>query len=192
MVSLISTWRGNCSVIDADVHQLARSFHFSKPPRLQFDPHRSFASGRFAADPLKDRAGGAARMGDARQDAVAKRYTRPSSGCSGICCVEDFIERLNRQCRAPGMWGPLDQQSGRELTSTVPTTRARHAPIQTNEHTAEIHLRACCLLQPLQSRAPSHRPQHLQGDSFRGHARMETSRRRKHVGFNDAAISAPS
>src|SRR5450631_1565756 len=59
----------------------------------------------------------------------------------------------------------LAQQSGGKFASTLPTTGASDAPVPTDEHAAKIHCGARCLSQPLQPRAPSHRPQHLQEPS---------------------------
>lgn len=71
-----------------------------------------------------------------------------------------------------GMRGALDQQPRRELAPAVPAARVRHAPIQTDEHTAEIHLRARSLTQPLQPRSTSHKPHYLQGESLCRHGRV--------------------
>src|SRR5450755_4005141 len=68
---------------------------------------------------------------------------------------------------------PLDQQSSGEFAPAVSATRTCHALVQANGYVAEIHVRARVYSQPFPSRAPSHRPRHVQDPSLRRHGGVE-------------------
>lgn len=82
----------------------------------------------------------------------------------GLRCVPGGHERTG-QSRTPRD-RTLAQQPGREFPPAIPTTRAGHAAVSTNEVVTEIRLGSCFHFQPFQLRTPPRRSPNLQATTL--------------------------